>query len=187
MRINQNKKNIKLKIIIISTISVLLLGGAVFAWFSPLVPFFGNKPQVIRSENTVDYNRPTQEQKNAGEEQKKSTAEQNTDTKSTSQDTNLNNSGDLIVSITSSNQTDNQLQIRSLIGAVSSNGTCTLILTKDSLKVTKQSDIQAGPSSSTCKGFDVPTSELSRGIWQVTISVVIGNQNGSASKAVTIQ
>lgn len=188
MRIyNQNKNYKKRMVIITSLIAALLIGGAVFAWFSPLVPFFGNKSQEIRPENTVDYSKPSTEQKNTGEAQKTSTTVPNQDTKTTTPSTQPANTSDFNVTFSALNQVAGTIQIRSLIDAVSDNGTCMLTLTKGTATVTKQSGLQAGPSSSTCKGFDISTGELSPGTWRVSLSVAIDARNGSVSKDLTVQ
>ena len=182
---NHKKRNI---IIAVSTISLLVVASA-SALLLPNSPLSIIPKQQDKSSNSVDLNKPTTEQKSTGEDQKKATAVPSQDTKSTAPapTTAPDNSSTFSVTITALSQADSLVQIRILVDKVSDSGTCTLTLTKGTTTVVKQSDIQAGPSSSTCKGFDVPTSELSAGLWQVNASVTIGSQRSSASKTVTVQ
>lgn len=85
------------------------------------------------------------------------------------------------VTITSITTNDNAVQVRSLIEAVTSSGSCTLTFSKNGTNVVKTSGIQALPSSSTCKGFSIPLGELSKGTWNVTLNVTADNKTGSAT------
>lgn len=95
-----------------------------------------------------------------------------------------------IVTITAANQ-DKQadlLRIRTLISGVEGSGTCNLTLTKETSVITATSGIQAGPSSSTCQGFDISISnQLSVGTWDIEIVVNAGSIQTSATGKVTIQ
>jgi cytoskeletal protein RodZ len=89
-------------------------------------------------------------------------------------------------SITAANQNGDTLQIRTLIESVDTKGTCSLTLLKGNSKVTRSADIQALASSSTCKGFDIPTSALSPGEWELTITVKLTNKQATLTKTITI-
>ena len=82
------------------------------------------------------------------------------------------------ISITAANQNASIVQIRTLIPAVTTAGTCTLTLRLGSSTITKTTAIQALPDSSTCKGFDIASSEfVTKGNWvaQVTYTDAIGS------------
>lgn len=89
------------------------------------------------------------------------------------------------VTITSVHRSGDILQIRTLIGAVTT-GTCTLTLTGPGSTYTETSDTQSLPSSSTCSGFSVPTSKLASGTWNITVDFENNSLRGSASQEVTI-
>lgn len=74
---------------------------------------------------------------------------------------------------------NNNLVIRTTINQMLDSGTCQLTLTNGTKTVTKTSEIAQNPSSSTCKGFDVPTSELGSGNWNIRIEVNSPNRNGT--------
>lgn len=187
MKINTSHK--KRNVIIIAGTVSLLVAALAAALLLPNSPISITHKQQDKTGSSIDYNKPTTEQKSAGEEQKKATAVPSQDTKTTTPapNTTPDTSGAFGVSFTALSQVDGQVLVRNLIDTVSNSGTCTLTLTKGASTVVKQSDIQAGPSSSTCKGFNVPTSELSVGVWQVNVSVAIGSQRSSASKTITVQ
>lgn len=92
----------------------------------------------------------------------------------------------LAASITAANQNGNTLQIRTLIETVSSDGTCKLTLTKGSDVHTYTAGVQAQSSASTCKGFDIPTSGLSAGTWQIAIDITVQGKKAHLTKNVTI-
>lgn len=89
-------------------------------------------------------------------------------------------------SITSANQNGNTLQIRTLIEAVNSSGNCKLTLNKDGVTRTYTAGTQAQASTSTCKGFDVPISDLSIGSWNVAIDINVDGKTNHLTKTVTI-
>lgn len=71
------------------------------------------------------------------------------------------------------------LLVRVTINQRLSSGNCKLTLTNSAKKtVTETAAIVAGPSSSTCKGFDVPVSKLSSGKWGIVINIASGNRQG---------
>lgn len=90
------------------------------------------------------------------------------------------------VTIASVNQNDGVLQIRTLISAVTSTGSCTLTLVKEGVTITRTAQIQALPSSATCKGFDIALSELSVGPWQATLVYENDELTGTATKEIKV-
>lgn len=68
-------------------------------------------------------------------------------------------------------QDTNGVYIRSVIQTVTSSGTCTLKMTgPNGTTYTDTSEVQAMPSFTSCKGFDVPRSKLVAGTWTITVS-----------------
>jgi hypothetical protein len=87
------------------------------------------------------------------------------------------------LAITSTNQNDVTMQIRSIIYSIQNTGTCTLTLTKlNNPTITMTAGVQALPSSSTCKGFDVPLSQLSKGQWTANLDFSNDTVTGSTVK-----
>lgn len=103
--------------------------------------------------------------------------------------TQTNGKSSVEVSITAANQTDNSLQVRALISVLDTSGTCTLSLRKQSSDqlVTKTVGVQALANTATCKGFDIPLSELSTGTWDATLAFHSTDFTGSSSQTITIK
>ncbi|NTU72760.1 hypothetical protein HGB07_01125 [Candidatus Roizmanbacteria bacterium] len=111
--------------------------------------------------DSINLTPPSQEEQDNGNSAKKQSVETN--------DSGANNSlSSATISVTSSNQTDSYLQIRTQINRIESNGTCSLIMTKDSSNsIYRTVNTQALASTSTCMGFNIPLSDLSPGQWKV--------------------
>lgn len=184
MRLTQKtKKNTKKNIIIAIAVLVLLCsGGAVSAYLlTRKAPVDSTDTPVTETYNRNDVNldTSTDEQQKAGSDIKKESLEK----EKTPQPTKT-----LPVSFTSVSQSDGMLRVRSLIEAVSSSGTCILTLTSSNgTTITKNSSTQALASNSTCQGFDVSLSELSKGSWKVVLAVSIDSKNGSATQTIEIK
>lgn len=85
------------------------------------------------------------------------------------------------------NSSSNILHIRTMLQTVTSSGTCKLTMTGPEGKVfTATTDIQAGPSSSSCQGFDIPVSSLSPGAWDISIQYESDTATGLATKEITL-
>lgn len=161
----------KIKKKIIVFIPVVVLITAVFLLYA-INAWDVSKPEdSISSE--IDYNPPTKEQIDDGNRIKKETV--NPDKSSTP------NSSSVEMSLVSSSTVSGNLKIRVLIDGIRS-GTCTITLSSGSRSVIKTVPTQTSASSTTCQGFDIPTSELSPGKWTYAIS---GNFNDGSSSKVT--
>lgn len=97
-----------------------------------------------------------------------------------------NKSQTLTGAITYSAVANDTLIIRTTINQMLDSGTCKLTLTNGATTVTKTSDIAQNPSSSTCKGFDIPTSELSSGNWHITIKIDSTDRSGTLTGNVNV-
>ena len=171
------------KIILLALVVVVLgtLTYGVFAKQDNKWPFA--KPSHITSDDRHDtnYKPPTDDQKLEGERIKERSVDQSDETTTPS-------TGKMKVSatITSANQNSGKLQIRFLIQALDK-GTCVLRLTKGTTTVTKTSNTQTLPNSTTCQGFDIPLSELSAGEWTYTMDFTSTKNTASVTDKVAIQ
>lgn len=175
----KNKLNRRAVIILISTAAVLTILGIVlyFYVFKNSTPQEQNQAQQSEQvETDLNLNPPTDEEVNAGNLIK----ENSVNNSPSAQNDNIS------LIITSANQVDNTLSVRTLIEGVVSSGSCTLELISGNKKVTKFSEVQALSNSSTCKGFDVPVSELSTGTWQINLTYQNSNQRGSTTGSVEV-
>jgi hypothetical protein len=185
---NIKKSNRTKKILIIGCIILMLsaipliyvyvFNGNLFGWKKPTTVDTNN------NQNSINYGPATPEQQKAGTELKSGSTDKPVEPTSIPGSDKKN----VQVSITSLNQNESALQIRSLISAVEGTGVCTLTLTSNGKPtVTKTSNSQALASTSTCQGFDIPVSELPAGTWHVVIEYASSTLTGSAIQDIVIK
>ena len=177
----RNKKNKSSKKVIITLVLLLLVIGA------------GVGAYIILNQN--DSNSAQEDKKQENEKNKSNTGEETRDSGNASTDSsvehesekeitpgyegenpNLNDS--LTGSINYTGVAGNNLIIRTTINQTLSSGSCEISLTNGSTTVTRTSGIIPNPSSSSCEGFDIPTSELGSGNWEITIKITSGDKSG---------
>ena len=171
MKINKSPKNNKKIIYIVLAIflSVVILSVIGFYYLQNR-----QKNADMQQGQNIDYNPPTEDQKQAGEDIKKA----NQTTISTT----------FSALITATNVSNDIVQIRTIInGIVSNDGVCELSLTKNDEVIIRTTNIYALPSSSTCQGFDINRSELSAGTWSILLTVTINNEITTASGEVVLE
>lgn len=177
------KKTNRKKIVITSAIIIVLIAIAVGVYL-----LLAKSPDQNKQQQGTNLQPATQSQINAGNAIKQTTVEDGTKPNASHTDTPVQPSGSQVdVTITAANQNGANFSVRALIGELTSSGTCTLTLTKNGTVVTKTSPIQALANSSTCQGFDIPTSQLSSGVWHMTLTVSTSDKTGSAAKDISIQ
>lgn len=199
MKLPEKKSLSKKKLTIIIIVGVLLLGAVASVLY--VYAFNGNLFgwSQHKNDSKINYDKPTTEQKKAGEDAKKKTVDedQSKETKPTSSENTDqpqaptpqpgSSKAKTTIDITAANQNGGTLQIRSLIAATTNTGTCTLTLTSGSKTVTKTAGVQALPSNATCQGFDVPVAELSAGTWQAAIHFENSTLVADTSKQIMVQ
>lgn len=172
-----NKKTVKKKsiliIVVTATALVVLLGYGAYAIANQSWPFASPKSSQISEANTGEAT-PRDTTSEPTSSPKTPTKNENSDSATPSEN--------FDVTITAAKTSGDNLQVSSLIKLVTNKGSCTLTLEKGNEQITKTSDIHAGPSSSTCKGFTVPLSDLSAGTWHLHLSVQSNKKTGSDSR-----
>lgn len=175
---SKNKKYTKSALIVTSILVLLLAGYAVVASQKDLWPF-------IKADN-INLTPTNDDEKSTGDQIKSDSIK--TEDKGTPPTDKPQPTDSISVSITSKSQGSSTYRIGTIIDSILGSGTCTLVLSKDGQASYEATvDIQAGPSTSTCKGFTVPLSSLSSGTWTATISVNSGSLTGTTSQAITIE
>jgi hypothetical protein len=189
MKISQSK-NIK-KPLIITTIAIVLIGIAgVGAASYYKVGFFAPKIK-----DSINLSQPSDNEKEAALEIKKQSLEQSSGKVQTGSDPSPapevvegSDKKSVHAEITAANQDESTLHVRVLIQSVVNSGRCTITMTSSSHNTYTQSvDVQALPSSSTCKGFDIPVGQLGQGTWSITINFSNEDVVASAIKEVVIR
>jgi hypothetical protein len=189
MKITQKSSNKKLLIVI--GVIILLAGASVGA--AALLdwgPFAETK-----KDGSTNLDEPTKEQKEAGKSAKDQTVSNDGSTTTSGSDPtpipapgDENNKAVVASEITAANQNGDTLQVRTLIHLVTNQGTCTLSMKRsDGKTYSKETSVQAFSSATTCAGFDIPTSELGSGAWDITVSFENSSYKASASKQVSLQ
>jgi len=184
MKINKNHNKKRRIVIALSTVGFLVLVSVAAAIAVAQMANNDAQPNTPSDtaipESKINLDAPTQEQLDAAQQKKEDSL--------TNDQVNQQPTSSLGVTITASNQnnTSSLLQIRTLIDAITRSGTCSLTLQQGAVIVSRSADIQAGPSNSTCKGFDIPLAELSAGTWSLTVEATSGNATGKATSQVVI-
>lgn len=90
--------------------------------------------------------------------------------------------------LSSANKNEPNLQVRAIIQTVTASGECSLTLKNQASGVTKTytADVQAMSSTTTCKGFDVPLSDLGSGTWDLTLVFENSTLRGEASRTIEL-
>lgn len=189
----KNKKNIRTFAVIALTV-LFLLGAfviytkinhsSIFGWYP-----FGESV----SNPSINLDPPSDEEIDAGNSSKDDTVNNPDPTKPGSeQNTSDNeqpssNTDNVTVRITSTSQTTTTLRVNTMIEAVSNEGSCTIKLSHaGSTEVSQTSTIQPLTSYSTCRGFEIPLSQLSDGTWTILLTYSSGSYSGSVSQSVEI-
>lgn len=189
--ITQNKKVSLKKPILISSIIIILigflcilyvygLGGNLFGWSMSS----SSKPGPIAAPSS-----PTLTPKSTEPTQVVPTSTKASPGSDQPQTPTTQPDGSKVVSIaiTSTNQTTSNYHIGVVIYSIQSSGTCILTLSKQgSTTITQTVDVQALPSSSTCKGFDIPMPKLSTGDWQVSVTFNNPPYTGSTTQSIKV-
>lgn len=188
MKINKPKKKSSKKILTVTLVVAILIavGAGAYFLFSP------NDEQ-----NTKNSTGTTNSQSKSADSSTEETGKNTTNTDDADHEAeknitpsyegeNTNTSQTLTGVINYAGITNGTLMIRTTINQALSSGTCQLTLSNGSKTVTRSSNIAQNPSSSTCEGFDLPTSELGSGNWTITITVTSGDRTGELKGNVTI-
>ncbi len=169
---NKNSNSRLVSGIIIGVLALSLITGVVYAYN---VNQSNNEQSDSKVEDGVDYNEPTNEQIEAGNDAKEDALTEEP----------VSNTASLTIS--SVNQNDDMLQIRTTITTIDAESTCSLSLTSGSNTYTAEAGTQPLGSYSVCKGFDIPVSELSPGAWSLKINYISNGVTSTATQQIQVQ
>lgn len=190
----RNSRRMPLAISLASLV-ILLIAGFVYFYVAHATLFGWSPPGSYQQKDSSGNTPPTKEQVKAGQSIKAQSL-QDTGSKSnlSGSDQPLpptpgqNGKSTIDMDITAANQTPSMMQIRTLIYGVGSDGQCTLTLTKaGSSTVTRTTGAQNLSNTSTCAGFDIALSDLSRGDWLATVSFSDDSLQGTTSKTIAVK
>jgi cytoskeletal protein RodZ len=174
MKINNKKRKSKAKISIISVIilAVILIGGYFVyeKWIKP-APEEGNdnssqfQSSTISTENEAPNTITEDELKNIEKQEDSQTPVQSTDANGNDNSNTAASSDKLNIEITHNAINSGKLVLRVNIAQLVNTGTCTLTIGN----YTATAEVIADPQSSTCQGFDVPTTDFSGKDFKITV------------------
>jgi len=182
----QPSRTTKLVITLAVAATLITIGLLGFIYMKKIGPF-------TKDTSGINYSPPTKDEQQTGDQIKEQNSK-NSDTTNTGSDPSPaptpstgSSKPTVGVEITAANQNKGVLSIRILVQTLSSGGTCSLSMSGPAGKIySAVAESQTGPSTSTCKGFDVPVSSLSSGTWTITIQYEDASVKGSASKEITV-
>ncbi|HRF28121.1 MAG TPA: hypothetical protein PL051_00560 [Candidatus Saccharibacteria bacterium] len=172
MQKSTSKRNIIL--IVLGAVLLIALGIAAYLYFTPKT--------ATTEPDTTNYAPPTSEETKQGQDIKKQIVEEDL-SKNEQADTPKKTFSQ---QITTAEKTDGTLYVRNEIAGVYQSGTCTLTLVNGSKTVKKTAGVQALAKTSTCKGFNIPVSELSSGTWDLILSVTINDMTADDTAKVAL-
>lgn len=165
MKIVRQKNNNKILIVVVATIALIAISLLA-------IYFIRLNPSNTSNKDSTNLNTPTNNEIKAGQDIKKNAVDNSNKSDSNKQT--------VLVSLNGI-QNNEQVIFDTLLQTISNEGQCTLIVTSGGQTVTKTATIFANPSSSSCRGFAVPISELPKGTWTATLNAVIGSISGTDS------
>jgi hypothetical protein len=152
---------------VLLAIVVLLVAGFIY-WVAAIRPSKHASTPV----GGVNYNPPSQQDKQAGEDAKKTVEDRST---GASQNSGLVNANVIITSLTTSG-------VRGYVSNVfEDGGTCTLTLTKGTDKITATSTGVADVNKTTCAPISIDQSQLKSGDWTAVLSYTSAKASGSSA------
>ena len=195
MKINKKKRFTKNKLLLATILAMVVVVALITYLYCFKGSLFGMSfKKQTPTTSLINYSPPSEEQKEAGDNVKENVVKSDTSKPGTSNDQppapvpQTSGKSKVNVAIPSSSQNGSNLKISSIISTVTTSGTCTLTLTKSGHNpVVKSAGVQALPSSSTCKGFDISTNELTSGAWQLTLHFENSEVAGDATGTVVVQ
>jgi len=189
-------KNRLRKSLLFTVLAIIVIGGSYlsFAKNHSSWPFARQQAKVAPADSNTNESKDevAPSTKATGTDKSTPSGDQSSSPKtpvknqSSSSSSTPSSNNELDARITAASQNDSVLQIRTLIQKVTSKGSCTLTLTSGDQTVTRKAGIQALANSSTCEGFNVPTTDLSQGKWNITIHISSEGQEVTLKKTVEI-
>lgn len=194
MRYRQKTKTFTRKKVLIVLVVLVIFGAAGFFVTKALHfgPFSNNifSDEVGQPTKSIDYNPPNPDQTKAGEaakQQAENGAQGSDPPLPPTPPTSGTSKSQVAMEVTAANVDNGTFYLRTLIQAISNTGVCNLTATGPNGKTYSASaSIQAGPSTSTCQGFNIPLSSLSPGSWKFQITFENDTLRANASVEKTL-
>jgi len=180
MKIKQKK--VSKKIIIISTVAVIIIGSTAYAVYAQ-----SNKDKT-KPHKPITYSGPSEQDKKDAQDNKANVAKRQQIEQQAQQQT--SSKKQVTPVITNANQNGQQVTITAYIaGVFEDGGTCTMVASKGSTTVTRTTKGFADATTTSCSPFFIDRSVFPEsGVWDIKITYSSSNAEGiSQSTALTIQ
>lgn len=167
-------------------ISLVLLGLEISGTIDLYKRSNTDSTKTTKPVNTVNYDPPTDEEKNAGDIKKEEIVQNESEMTNNTSGTNLISANIVIVD---ASQYDSILEVRAFASNVLENGTCTITFTKQGAPtVTKKVSAFADASTTPCTTASFDRTEFaSGGVWSMVLTFESASSNGTATKEVTVE
>lgn len=160
---SKNKSNKKIVLIIVSLVVIVIAAATGFFW---LQNQSSQSPQSNMSDETDSSTINVEDNSQEALDREEDKVPLQNDSAAVDQ-------SNLTGYITAKNIVNGKLQIRIQIDQYFTSGTCKITIGDYS----EQADIITNPSSSTCKGWDIPVSNLQNGTQPIKIDINSGSNN----------
>lgn len=182
-----NNRSKKFKILLLSLAALLLMSCGAYAYYQ----FTSN---IVQDNGMINYGPATEDEKKTAQQIKDRVVENKSETPVSGSDPSptpvQQSDGSLPVvgvSIVAAINNGDNYRVQTMIQTVTNSGQCSLEITDSANHVYKStSEVQALPSSSTCKGFTIPSSALDTGKWMIKLQFQNDSVRGSAEKEVVV-
>jgi len=183
---HKNKKSNRLIFLTLVIILILVSFGAlIYLEKTGKIDLYQkNKETATTTQNPINYDPPTQEEKTAGDNQKTKIVSSN---KSNSpSDPKTTNSASVVV-VDASQYTD-VIEVRAFVSDHIEDGTCTFTFTKNNLKIVKTEPAYADASTTPCITLDVPKGEFKlSGTWSLVVDYISKSEGVSGTNSTTVE
>jgi hypothetical protein len=140
-----------------------------------------NSFQTTKPTNTINYNPPTKQEKEAGDEQKTNIVEKDAIDKTTKPDT-------AEVVIVDAAQYDDDIEVRAFVSNVIESGICRYIFRNGNNILEKSQSAFPDASSTPCTTLTISRTEFpTSGVWSLTVTYESASLQGSKSQEITIK
>lgn len=161
-------------------LSFLVLLGLGFGYYTLFVKQKDSNSNPTNEVNNINYNPPTDEEKQAGDQQKETIVNQENN------QSELPNEANVV--IVDASQYDSKIEVRAFVSNIIEDGTCIIKFTMDSYSLTKEVPAYADASTTPCIAASVDRSEFaSVGQWNVVVTYKNSTIMGSAKGIIDIQ
>ena len=173
---NKKQKTKVVKVLILIIIFIAVGTGAMLFTIARNHNSANSSETSEQVQKDVNLAPPTQDQKENSSDVKKTSIE------NANQDTPKS----LNVSINSYAKTTAITHVGVDIERIISTGKCAINIVNGNTSKEYRADIQALAQYSTCKGFDIPNSDIGSGTWSIQATITSGSLTGSATSSIKV-